>query len=1028
VNSGSTIPDTTELTITPKATGAPNNQSVRFILNGVRAGANGDPVTMYELMPSVNAIKCDKTNTLTPTSFDCSVQKITGDTVSTAASTDGTLRYRIDNDITASTDGTALAIGGTISGYTSSNRYIVLAFFDTDGTMRDKERILIVADGTDGENTAQLTMDNEHEDFLYNDAGTLIAPQNGATSNVHFFDGNTEKTTDVGWALSVDGGSNYHDASRAERTGSMASAKLFNRLLTVSNIYASTAKVIVRAEYPTGIYYYKEFTANKTNQDKYDLDVKPNAITYNPATYPSAAGTGTSIALGGWRIDLAGNRTQLTFGAYDDATKISTTENKGYLRLFIGIYQSPAAGVYAVIPTQQRETPFIANKYQVSHQEYLHVELRKYTNKDSSNESGYTLVDYEDIEIAKVENGQAGADGKYDVSEYAISDSRSSHDSSHIDTSTGTSPIDYESGWTSTAQPTTATYPYIWKRTCQYDPSTEDYVKDEYGYVIFSYVCETGDKGDEGNAYTLRTSPSQLTYNPNNSGSWVGASGFSVERLDNGVSSNLGTIAVYPVDANNQQGSAITPTQGVYSAVDSQSYSRFDVVWTIPNNVVVASVSVPIIKFGDEDEVGHVGRWYYFADDYDPTTTYTLEDTQAPYVKYNGNFYMLDNEYNHGVNGSWRGATPANDGNPWTLMNSTHQYYIAKAMFADQAYFGSFIINHDWMISQDGGPTGKTYSDFRPSDFADYVAGTNPTYNGFIPNFAVDGATGTTYQNAAHVRGEINALTGTIGGFVIDSTTIKDANSNPVLYLDSYNKKIVAGSLEIQGAQQVGSGYTWTGIASVINSLDVMTLGGRKYTDGQGDEGHLRLGGQGEAPGIMDFIAGRSDSLIQLGTSLNKIGLEIDGISAWSEKSGKIKLRNCSGSTNVDTIISNGYDGSITLKSPSDQSITSTLTHSKVETGIVKATTAFVAGNVIYGTSWPSSIAANTQVIVVETNTTYNPVTINFTPTGGEGSILVIKKIGTDGFFKILNASGKCIGIIQEAGSLVCVYRNNEWY
>ena len=149
VAKGKTIPLATELTITPKATGAPNDQSVHFVLNGVRPGADGKPAVLYSIIPSISSIKCDKSNTLTPTSFTCTVQKVSGDSVSTATSTDGTLRYSIDNDITTSTQGTALTIGGTINSYTSSNKYIVLAFFEGT-TLRDKERILIVADGSDG--------------------------------------------------------------------------------------------------------------------------------------------------------------------------------------------------------------------------------------------------------------------------------------------------------------------------------------------------------------------------------------------------------------------------------------------------------------------------------------------------------------------------------------------------------------------------------------------------------------------------------------------------------------------------------------------------------------------------------------------------------------------------------------------------------------------------------------------------------------------------------------------------------------
>lgn len=168
VASAAALSLTNDIEITVAGTGS-GNKTLHFVLNGVKPGANGQPATLYDLRPSISSIKCDKTNTLSPTSFTCSVQKVSGSSVSTATSSDGTLRYRVDGDITSSTDGTALAIGGTINSYTSNNKYITLAFFDKDGTLRDKERILIVADGTDGAAGRAVISASEHYKVSNND-------------------------------------------------------------------------------------------------------------------------------------------------------------------------------------------------------------------------------------------------------------------------------------------------------------------------------------------------------------------------------------------------------------------------------------------------------------------------------------------------------------------------------------------------------------------------------------------------------------------------------------------------------------------------------------------------------------------------------------------------------------------------------------------------------------------------------------------------------------------------------------------
>lgn len=155
---------------------------------------------------------------------------------------------------------------------------------------------------------------------------------------------------------------------------------------------------------------------------------------------------------------------------------------------------------------------------------------------------------------------------------------------------------------------------------------------------------------------------------------------------------------------------------------------------------------------------GRAGRFYYFAGDWNSSTTYVMTDTQAPYVKAsNGSFYMLDNAGNDGSNVNSTNQNPTNssygNGKPWSVMQSDHQYYIAKAFFGNYAQFGSAIINGDWMISTYGkknGSTSNDYTSFSPSDPTGVASSSH-----FAPNFCVDLKYGVCYMQDAYVKGSI---------------------------------------------------------------------------------------------------------------------------------------------------------------------------------------------------------------------------------------------------------------------------------
>ena len=104
-----------------------------------------------------------------------------------------------------------------------------------------------------------------------------------------------------------------------------------------------------------------------------------------------------------------------------------------------------------------------------------------------------------------------------------------------------------------------------------------------------------------------------------------------------------------------------------------------------------------------------VGKFYYYAGEYKtgdslPNNTFITTKYQAPYIKYNEKFYVLyvlDSELTDGeyTASGWPGSSETH----WVEMEGgINKFYIAEAYFGNQAYFGSAIINQDFLLSKYG--------------------------------------------------------------------------------------------------------------------------------------------------------------------------------------------------------------------------------------------------------------------------------------------------------------------------------------
>ena len=293
-------------------------------------------------------------------------------------------------------------------------------------------------------------------------------------------------------------------------------------------------------------------------------------------------------------------------------------------------------------------------------------------------------------------------------------------------------------------------------------------------------------------------------------------------------------------------------------------------------------------KAGGKGDAGHVGRWYYYAGEWVQGQTYYFDATKAPYVSRGADFYMLDFASDPATQQSSTTASttkdPASyhDGNPWSPMLAVFKYIITEATFASFANLGSFIINGDWMISQYGGPDGKTYQDFDPFYFGFYIQGLYPSYSGFVPNFAVDGKTGTTYQNKAYVRGKITAESGMIGKFSIESDGSLNASSASMVLTGKSGSRdaslVVNGQTQTYGLS-VGVGDSWS-----ANYPYSLILRGTDFTLPDPETSGIKLGAMifvksTKSSGIK--VIATSNSRILSGTWELKQQSDIGGASAF---------------------------------------------------------------------------------------------------------------------------------------------------
>lgn len=147
VAKGTVLADRTEISITLKAMadGIEQTRVLKFTLAGVRGGKNA---VLYSLVTSTSNIVKKKDGTYSVSGVSATRMKTVGGV--SEVTTDGTLKYAIDNGSETSTSN-----GASIPSSSISSK-IIFSFYDAKGVLVDIESVPMIQDGVDGQGYTQM--------------------------------------------------------------------------------------------------------------------------------------------------------------------------------------------------------------------------------------------------------------------------------------------------------------------------------------------------------------------------------------------------------------------------------------------------------------------------------------------------------------------------------------------------------------------------------------------------------------------------------------------------------------------------------------------------------------------------------------------------------------------------------------------------------------------------------------------------------------------------------------------------------
>lgn len=200
----------------------------------------------------------------------------------------------------------------------------------------------------------------------------------------------------------------------------------------------------------------------------------------------------------------------------------------------------------------------------------------------------------------------------------------------------------------------------------------------------------------------------------------------------------------------------------------------------------------------------------------DTTVTITITPSSEPNYDFGAVGRLGDDSFVNATAASIRsgtgcllrasGTTPASVTVPVTKNESKKYFYIAYAKDASDSY-GNGNDNATFefkgigigSVTKSSATSGMTHEvkekasvPFGWFDPSDPIGTSGAVGYKFMPNYAVDGLTGHTYQHSAYVSGEIHAGSGSIGGFDIGEDDLTNSNYDAGITIrDVYDRKSV---------------------------------------------------------------------------------------------------------------------------------------------------------------------------------------------------------------------------------------------
>ena len=221
---------------------------------------------------------------------------------------------------------------------------------------------------------------------------------------------------------------------------------------------------------------------------------------------------------------------------------------------------------------------------------------------------------------------------------------------------------------------------------------------------------------------------------------------------------------------------------------------------------VYASVTVPVVRDGEAGADGAVGPMVYPAGTYDPAVTYDATGNSCPVVLYESQFYILRQGFSYKGNSEPTYKNPQTAqaaGYKWTRFDS-YQAIFTDILMANFAKLSKAVFWGDFMFSEYGIDDSGQETD----SYEQLTIVNDRITDAWVPNWWVDLSTGECFMRKATVRGHIDATSGKIGAFEINSgQLVASSSNNGTLLLGEGLMQVSTGSGNNTSSVALGRGH-----------------------------------------------------------------------------------------------------------------------------------------------------------------------------------------------------------------------------